>query len=73
MPRKTSHGRFEYRRRARRRALQALYQHKLTGQPASEILLQFNEEQDFSNVDSELFKTLVRKVIAGQLELDRKN
>ncbi len=67
-----SHDRFESCRRARRRALQALYQRQLTGQDAHEILLQFHEEQDFSNVDTELFTTLVNKICASQKELDEK-
>lgn len=66
------HSRFESRRRARRRALQALYQWHLTGQEADEILAQFREEQDFSNVDTELFASLVRKVIKNQAEIDEK-
>ena len=65
MPAKTE-SRFEFRRRARRRALQALYQWHLTGQDVDEILAQFREEQDFSNVDTELFATLVRKVTRDQ-------
>ena len=64
--------RFESRRRARRRALQALYQWHLTGQDVDEILTQFREVQDFSNVDTELFATLVRKVSAGQAGIDEK-
>jgi len=64
--------RFESRRRARRRALQALYQWRLTGYDVGEILVQFHEEQDFSNVDTELFATLVRKVSLKQAELDKK-
>lgn len=64
--------RFEFRRRARRRALQALYQWHLTGQDVGEILTQFREEQDFSNVDTELFATLVRKVSTGQEGIDKK-
>ena len=64
--------RFESRRRARRRALQALYQWHLTKQDAGEILNQFREEQDFSNVDTELFATLVRKVSTDQENLDEK-
>jgi len=64
--------RFESRRRARRRALQALYQWRLTGLDVGEILVQFHEEQDFSNVDDELFTTLVRKVSNNQAELDEK-
>ena len=63
---------FEFRRRARRRALQALYQWHLTGQDVGEILAQFREVQDFSNVDTELFATLVRKVSTGQAEIDEK-
>lgn len=64
--------RFEFRRRARRRALQALYQWHLTGLEVDEILAQFREEQDFSNVDTELFATLVRKVSKDQGEIDEK-
>ena len=64
--------RFEFRRRARRRALQALYQWHLTGQDAGEIIAQFREEQDFSNVDTELFATLVRKVSRDQASIDEK-
>jgi N utilization substance protein B len=71
VPNKTEN-RFESRRRARRRALQALYQWHLTGQDVGEILAQFHEEQDFSNVDTELFATLVRKVSAGQVGIDEK-
>ena len=65
-------GRFESRRRARRRALQALYQWHLTGQDVGEIILQFHEIQDFSNVDTELFATLVRKVSKDQADIDEK-
>jgi len=71
MPNKVEN-RFESRRRARRRALQALYQWHLTGQEVGEILDQFREVQDFSNVDTELFATLVRKVSRDQAEIDEK-
>ena len=71
MPNKTE-GKFQSRRRARRRALQALYQWRLTNQDVGEILAQFREEQDFSNVDTELFATLVRKVSVNQSDLDEK-
>ena len=64
--------RFEFRRRARRRALQALYQWRLTGQDVGQILEQFREEQDFSNVDAELFAPLVRKVSGDQAGIDEK-
>ena len=68
----TSKSKFESRRRARRRALQALYQWHLTGQDASQILIQFHEEQDFSNVDDELFTRLVNRICAGQKDIDEK-
>jgi len=71
MPHKNEN-RFEARRRARRRALQALYQWHLTGQEVGGILTQFREEQDFSNVDTELFATLVRKVSKDQADIDEK-
>ena len=65
-------GKFEFRRRARRRALQALYQWHLTGQDVGVILIQFHEEQDFSNVDTPLFTMLVTKIVAEQDQLDEK-
>ncbi len=63
-------GQFEPRRRARRRALQALYQWHLTGQDEQGIIEQFLEEQDFSNVDTELFRALVKGVINTHQKLD---
>ena len=57
---------------ARRHAVQALYQWRLTGLDVGEILNQFREEQDFSNVDTELFATLVRKVSKDQAAIDEK-
>jgi len=71
MPNKPEN-RFESRRRARRRALQALYQWHLTGQDVGDILIQFREEQDFSNVDTELFAKLVRNVSKEQAGIDEK-
>lgn len=62
--------RFEPRRRARRRALQALYQWQITGQEADEILRQFRVAQDMTGVDEAYFETLVRGVISGQDGLD---
>lgn len=58
--------------RARRRALQALYQWQLTGQDAGVILLQFRQTQDFKGVDHEYFEQLVRGVIHQQDELDER-
>ena len=68
----TSVSKFEFRRRARRRALQAIYQWHLTGQDVSSILIQFHEEQDFSNVDTPLFTRLVTKICADQSAIDEK-
>lgn len=64
-------GRHERRRRARRRALQALYQWQITRQDADEILRQFRQAQDLSQVDESLFENLVKGVTGGQEELDR--
>lgn len=58
-------GRWEHRRRARRRALQALYQWQLTRQGADEIIQQFLQAQDFEGVDEALFRELVEGVIAS--------
>ena len=58
--------------RARRRALQALYQWQFTGQDAGVILLQFRQTQDFKGVDVEYFEALVRGVVNQQQELDEK-
>jgi len=62
---------FEARSRARRRALQALYQWQITGQDAAEVLAQFHAAQDLSGVDAAHFERLVRGVIAQQPDLDR--
>jgi N utilization substance protein B len=61
---------FEPRSRARRRALQALYQWQITGQEASEILGQFKAVQDMNGVDEAYFEALLRGVVAGQEGLD---
>lgn len=62
---------FEARRRARRRALQAVYQWQITGQEADVVLAQFHAAQDMSGVDVEHFEKLLRGVIDNQPELDR--
>jgi N utilization substance protein B len=61
---------FEPRRRARRRALQALYQWQITGQEAKEILRQFRAVQDMEGVDEGYFETLLCGIVAGQQEID---
>ena len=50
---------WEPRRRARRRALQALYQREIAGGSVDDIIVQFLDTQDFNGVDLEYFKTLV--------------
>lgn len=55
--------RFGPRKRARRRALQAIYQWQITDQGADEILRQFREIQDLSQVDEPYFERLLRGVI----------
>lgn len=64
-------GRWEHRRRARRRALQALYQWQLAGGEASAIIGQFQESQDFDGVDADLFASLVTGVVSGHQDLER--
>ena len=62
--------RFEPRRRARRRALQAIYQWQITGQEAGKILGQFQAVQDLSQVDEEHFEKLLRGVTTDKTILD---
>ncbi len=62
----------EARRRARRRALQALYQWQLNDDSAATILAQFAEEQSFAGVDREYFEQLVRETIGECAQLDRR-
>ena len=50
--------------------MQALYQWQITRQEADEILRQFHETQDFTQVNEEFFEQLVRGVIAEQDSLD---
>lgn len=61
---------FAARQRARRRALQALYQWQMTEQGANEILEQFLVEQDLSKVDVPYFEGIVRDVIRDRADLD---
>ena len=63
-------GGHERRQRARRRALQALYQWHITRQGADEIVRQFRLAQDLSMVDEEFFESLLHGVIGSQAELD---
>lgn len=56
-------GPWEGRKRARRRALQALYQWQLNPTEPGDLVDQFLEAQDFSGVDQDLFRRLVLGVI----------
>ncbi len=58
--------------RARRRALQALYQWAINPAPASEILEQFTQEQDLSRVDEDAFRRMVRHTIRDAQDIDLK-
>lgn len=60
------------RQRARRRAVQGVYQWQMTGTGSRDIIAQFNTEQDMSNIDSELFVFLLSKVINQHADLDEK-
>lgn len=63
-------GHYEPRRRARRRALQAIYQWQMTGQEATDILRQFLEIQDMSGVDVEHFEKILLGVAQNSASLD---
>jgi N utilization substance protein B len=63
--------RFEPRRRARRRALQAIYQWQMTGQDPRQILEQFHAAQDMSGVDEAHFENLLLGVSSGSAGLDQ--
>jgi len=58
------------RRKARRFALQGLYQWKMTGTPVKEIEQQFLEENDMHKVDMLFFRELMEGVAKSVEELD---
>ncbi len=60
------------RRRARRYALQALFQWHFNGGTAAEIERQFREANDFSLVDAAFFRFLLRGVIGEAATLDER-
>jgi len=70
MSRRRTESPFEPRRRARRRALQALYQWQINDDSAAAIIDQFREVQNFEGVDEAYFQTLVREVVANREALD---
>lgn len=55
---------------ARRRALQAMYQHVLSGQNGIEVERQFREDQDLAGVDMEYFLELFHDGLAQQSDLE---
>ncbi|MCB1606762.1 MAG: transcription antitermination factor NusB [Xanthomonadales bacterium] len=67
---KQQHSAFATRARARRRAMQALYQWQINDQPMSRIVTQFEEEQDMGIVDREYFQDLLLGVERHLEELD---
>jgi N utilization substance protein B len=52
------------RAKARRLALQGLYQWQLSGTPVGELIIELNQSQNVKDVDGEYFEALVRGVIA---------
>jgi N utilization substance protein B len=56
-----------HRTRARRLAMQALYQWDLSGNDLSAIAVQFHEDEDFSSVDRDYFSELLHQV-PGRLD-----
>ena len=62
--RNKTENRFESRSRARRRALQALYQWHMAGASLSDIEAEFRAEYDFEHVDLEYFQALLHGVPA---------
>ena len=59
------------RRRARRAALQALYQWRMTGESPREIEAQFIADRPMGNVDLEYFQLLLKSIPEHADELDR--
>ncbi|HEY4127489.1 MAG TPA: transcription antitermination factor NusB [Gammaproteobacteria bacterium] len=57
------------RAKARRLALQGLYQWQLSGTPAGELIAELNASQNIKDVDAEYFEALVRGVIADSSAL----
>ena len=58
------------RSRARRLAMQALYQWDLSGADMSEIQHQFAEQEDFSRADAGYFTGLLNAVVTHATEID---
>ncbi|WP_297527991.1 transcription antitermination factor NusB [Thiohalobacter sp.] len=58
------------RSRARRLALQALYQWQMTATDPGELLAQFEHSDEYRGADGEYFRELVQRVIQDVAEID---
>jgi N utilization substance protein B len=58
------------RSKARRLAMQAVYQWQMTAHGAADILAQFLADEDNRGADAEYFEALVRGVVQGHAALD---
>lgn len=58
------------RRAARQLLVQALYQHRLTGQPWQELMQQFHDAPEFARADSEYFRAALSAVGEGPARFD---
>lgn len=58
------------RSRARRMAMQALYQWQMAGQDSQDIYLQYSEDRDFASVDAAYFRELITQIIEDYAALD---
>ncbi len=58
------------RRKARRLALQALYQWQVSGHVPADIMAQFLQDQDVAKADINYFEELLKNIVAQQQQLD---
>lgn len=65
-PRRPSHAR----RAARQLLVQALYQHRLTGQDWQELMQQFRDAPEFARADAEFFRAALSAVGEGPARFD---
>lgn len=68
----SGHGRYPSaaRSKARRLAMQAVYQWQMTAQDVADILAQFLADEDNRGADNDYFEALVRGVVQGCTALD---
>lgn len=57
------------RKRARRLAMQAIYQWQLSASDISEIEKQFQEQEDYNKVDKKYFSELIQNIVKNNREL----